>query len=299
MKRWLLILLSGCLLLSGSAQGDTMRETLYLAGGCFWGMEHLMSLVPGVTDAQAGYAQGTVENPTYEQVCAGNTGHRETVKVTFDPARVSAEQLMKLYFSVVDPLTPNRQGNDAGTQYQAGIFWRDEALGDRVRAYADKERLRHRDFFIEIEPLGYFFPAEDYHQDYLVKNPLGYCHIPVSAFARAKAVGERTPAPKAEYRAITPQDALAMKANDHSVVFLDVRTEGEYERGHLPDAVNLPLDELPERAGGAIADKGDTLIVYCRSGARSRTAAKWLVQNGYTGVYDLGGIVAWSYDIER
>ena len=112
MKRILAILMT--ILVFGAAvplagAEETMHE-IYLAGGCFWGMEHFMSLVPGVVDAQSGYAQGTVENPTYQQVCAGDTGHRETVKVTYDAGKVALRDLLKLYFSVVDPLTPQPSG---------------------------------------------------------------------------------------------------------------------------------------------------------------------------------------------
>lgn len=276
-----------------------MIQTVYLAGGCFWGIEHMMGLVPGVKDAVSGYAQGKVSNPTYEQVCGGDTGHRETVKVLFDDSQVSLESLLKLYFSVVNPLTPNRQGGDAGTQYQAGIYWEDAGIGERVVACADKERLRHQDFFIEIEPLTAFYPAEEYHQDYLVKNPTGYCHVPLSAFERAKNVGKPQARQAPAYRKISPKDALFMKQNDFSVVYLDVRTPEEYRLGHLPDAVNLPLNTLKNSKERSIASKDDVLLIYCRSGVRSRSAASYLSSLGYPNVYDLGGIISWPYDIER
>lgn len=276
-----------------------MEQTIYLAGGCFWGMEHLMSLVPGVLNAAAGYAQGSIQNPSYEAVCQGNTGHRETVKVTFDSSQVSLESLLKLYFSVVNPLTPNRQGGDTGPQYQAGIYWEDEATGQAIQDYAKKEKLRHRDFFIEIEPLTAFYPAEEEHQDYLIKNPAGYCHIPASAFERAKNVGKPQKTQEPAYRKLTPKEALELKQNDFSVVYLDVRTPEEYSAGHLPDAVNLPLQQLEQTKDQAIASKDDVLLIYCRSGVRSRSAAQYLTSLGYSYVYDFGGILSWPYDIER
>ena len=301
MKKWIATMLVALLLIPGAqAQqtGESMNKTIYLAGGCFWGVEHLMSLVPGVQDAVSGYANGTLENPSYEQVVKGDTGHRETVKVSYDPAKVSLETLLKLYFRVVNPLTPNQQGNDIGTQYQAGIYYEDEDSQRTVEEQVKWEANKHAAFHIEVGPLTSFFPAEDYHQDYLVKNPSGYCHIPLSAFEYAKTLGQESEDVKPQYRAISPKDALAMKQNNHSVVYLDVRTPGEYMGGHLPDAVNLPLDAL-NKVESMFPDKNVELLVYCRSGARSRTAANILVSMGYTQVYDLGGIMNWPYDIVR
>lgn len=303
MKKTLALLLAALMLIPGAYAeqntGDTMNKTIYLAGGCFWGVEHLMSLVPGVKDAVSGYANGTLENPTYEQVIKGDTGHRETVKVTYNPAEVSLEALLKLYFSVVDPLTPNKQGNDVGTQYQAGIYYDDADSKTIVENLAKQEAAKHAAFHIEIGELQNFFLAEDYHQDYLVKNPAGYCHIPLSAFEEAKKIGQETEELKAQYRTITPKDALQLKQENPAAVYLDVRTPAEYRDGHLPEAVNLPLDELQNKIGQAYPDKNALLLVYCRSGARSRTASNLLVQMGYTQVYDLGGIINWPYDIVR
>ena len=156
-------------------------KTIYLAGGCFWGMDYLMSRMPGVIATQSGYANGTCEaDATYRIVCSGTTGFRETVKVDYDTGAVSLERLLFAYFAAIDPETPNRQGNDIGTQYQAGIYWDPEDEGTRavVERVAAVERRRHPRFAVELEPLRNFFPAEEYHQDYLYKNPGGYCHIP-------------------------------------------------------------------------------------------------------------------------
>ena len=161
-------------------------KTIYFAGGCFWGMERLMSLVQGVSDAQSGYANGHTEHPGYEQVCAGNTGHRETVKVTYDEAVIGLEELTGLFFSAIDPTVKNRQAHDIGSQYQTGIYWEDEADGETVRGLASLERSKHPAFYVELEPLRSFWPAEEYHQDYLVKNPRGYCHIGPDDFDRAR-----------------------------------------------------------------------------------------------------------------
>lgn len=163
------------------------KETsiIYLAGGCFWGMEQLMQSIPGVLDAESGYANGTGEQDAdYKTVCAGKTGFRETVKITYDPARVSLDQLLFAYFEVVDATAVNRQGHDIGTQYQAGIYFADPASQDTVERIAAIERARTPRFAVEIGPLVNYFPAEEYHQNYLDKNPNGYCHIPFAEIAR-------------------------------------------------------------------------------------------------------------------
>lgn len=161
------------------------KRIIYLAGGCFWGMEKLMQSIPGVLDAESGYANGTGERDAdYKTVCTGKTGFRETVKVTYDPNRVSLDQLLFAYFEVVDPTAVNRQGHDTGTQYQAGIYYADAESQAVVEHVAAIERARTPRFSVEIGPLVNFFPAEEYHQDYLDKNPNGYCHIPFAEIAR-------------------------------------------------------------------------------------------------------------------
>ena len=153
-------------------------DVIYLAGGCFWGMEKLMRSITGVVAVTSGYANGTREVPTYQAVCTGLTGHRETVRVEYAPEKVSLDSLLFAYFSVIDPTRKNAQGNDIGTQYQAGIYYSDEHSKQTVERIAGIEKERYRDFAVEIGPLQCFFDAEEYHQHYLDKNPSGYCHIP-------------------------------------------------------------------------------------------------------------------------
>ncbi len=180
-----LILMLSLAVVPALSVGEGMK-TIYFAGGCFWGVEHMMELVPGVKDAVSGYANGTLDNPDYGQVISGNTGHRETVKVTYDPQMVSLSQLTELFFSAIDPTVKNRQGNDIGSQYQTGIYYADAADGDVIHALAQAEQEKHSTFKVELAPLTSFWPAEEYHQDYLDKNPLGYCHIGPAAFEEAK-----------------------------------------------------------------------------------------------------------------
>ena len=155
-----------------------MNKTIYLAGGCFWGTAHLFSLVPGVLGTTAGYANSSVANPSYEQVCTGTTGAAETVKVDYDDNTVSLTDLLQLYFKSIDPVALNRQGNDRGSQYQTGVYYTNESAKETVERIAEIERGRSEKFFVEIGPLKNYYPAEEYHQNYLEKNPNGYCHIP-------------------------------------------------------------------------------------------------------------------------
>lgn len=157
------------------------KNVIYLAGGCFWGIEHLMQSICGVVDAQSGYANGTgKEDADYKTVCTGKTGFRETVRVEYDPEQVSLEALLMAYFYVIDPMVQNRQGNDIGTQYQTGIYYTNDAAKETVERIAEIERKGCEQFFVEIGPLKNFYSAEEYHQNYLEKNPGGYCHIPWS-----------------------------------------------------------------------------------------------------------------------
>jgi methionine-S-sulfoxide reductase len=153
-------------------------SVIYLAGGCFWGLEKVFSLVKGVTDTECGYANGYDRIiPDYMTVCSGKFGYCEAVKVSYDPDIIDLHRLLDVFFMVIDPTKENRQGNDRGIQYRTGIYWNDERSGKEVSAYVENEKKKHNEFFTEIGHLGNYHPAEDYHQDYLEKNPDGYCHI--------------------------------------------------------------------------------------------------------------------------
>ena len=155
------------------------EHVIYLAGGCFWGIEHLMASIPGVIDAQSGYANGTGEaDADYDTVSTGQTGFRETVRVEYDPEQVSLDALLLAYFYVIDPTVENRQGYDIGTQYQTGVYYTNDAAKETVERIAELEKSRGNEFRVEIGPLLNFYTAEEYHQNYLEKNPAGYCHIP-------------------------------------------------------------------------------------------------------------------------
>lgn len=164
-------------------------EVIYLAGGCFWGIEKLMQSIQGVVNATSGYANGQAGAvPSYQSVSTGLTGYRETVRVEYDPARVSLDALLFAYFRVIDPTIENAQGNDFGAQYQTGVYYADEAARATVARIAGIERSRHERFVVELKPLERFYDAEEYHQDYLEKNPSGYCHIPKQEMASISQV---------------------------------------------------------------------------------------------------------------
>ena len=156
-----------------------MLCTIYLAGGCFWGVQKYIDQFDGVIETTVGYANGKTRNPSYEQVCWENTGHAETVKVRYDDERISTEQLLDYYFLVIDPLSVNRQGNDIGTQYRTGIYYddEDELLPEIMKAVQKERRKVGQPLAVEVRELENFYPAEEYHQKYLDKNPTGYCHI--------------------------------------------------------------------------------------------------------------------------
>ena len=157
-------------------------KTIYLAGGCFWGMQKFFDQFDGVLRTEVGYANGPDKAPSYEDVCA-DSGHAETLRIDYDETRISLAELLKYYFMVIDPLSVNRQGHDEGIQYRTGIYYTDESLLPDIRSfYQAEERKAGAKLAVELEPLRNFFSAEEYHQKYLDKNPGGYCHLPLKAF---------------------------------------------------------------------------------------------------------------------
>ena len=154
-------------------------QTITLGGGCFWCIEAVYKRIDGITDVASGYAGGDTKNPTYEEVCTGRSGHAEVVRVEFDPDVITVEEVLRRFFASHDPTTLNRQGNDVGTQYRSIVLYENDEqrqAAERVRDEVDRE-LSAR-VVTQIEPLGTFYPAEAYHQDYFDKNPnAGYCRL--------------------------------------------------------------------------------------------------------------------------
>ena len=155
-------------------------KTIYRAGGCFWGTQRFFDRFPGVLKTEVGFANGKTENPTYRDVCDQNTGHAETVRLDFDETVISLEKILNGFFFIIDPFSVNRQGEDFGTQYRTGIYYSDPSLLPVIQKRVKREEEKyHRPLAVEVKPLLQFFPAEEYHQKYLEKNPGGYCHIPI------------------------------------------------------------------------------------------------------------------------
>ncbi len=155
-------------------------KTIYLAGGCFWGLEAYFQRIHGVIDAVSGYANGNTDNPSYEDVVRRNTGHAETVRVVYDADKLSLNDILQYYFRVIDPTSLNKQGNDRGTQYRTGVYYTNPAEQAVIAAALKQEQQKYaQPLVVENLPLKHFYEAEEYHQDYLVKNPNGYCHIDI------------------------------------------------------------------------------------------------------------------------
>lgn len=160
-----------------------MYETTLFAGGCFWGVEHLLKDIPGVVSTTVGYTGGHIPNPTYEQVCTGKTGHAEAVEIVFDPDLISFKELAKVFFEIHDPTDWNKQGPDIGPQYRSAVFYTNENQRTAVKQLIARLKELGFDVVTEVTPASEFYPAEDYHQKYYVKTGKEpYCHVRVRRF---------------------------------------------------------------------------------------------------------------------
>ena len=169
-----------------------MTKEIYLAGGCFWGTEHYFKQIRGVILTEVGYANGATSNPSYEEVYTDTTGHAECVHIVYDPEIVELELLLKMFFRSIDPTSLNRQGEDCGTRYRTGIYYVDkEDLSTIERIYNAVAEELDEPIVVELLPLECFYLAEEYHQDYLDKNPSGYCHIPMALMLMAREANKK------------------------------------------------------------------------------------------------------------
>lgn len=284
-----------------------MKREIYLAGGCFWGMEKYLSLIDGVTETQVGYANGNTETPTYEQVCTGKTGHAETVRVAYDSERVSLEFLLNLFMEVIDPTAVDRQGNDVGKQYRSGIYYVEpqdlSMIYDVIESFKPEYDAP---IMVEVAPLKNFFPAESYHQQYLDKNPTGYCHIGKQQFERAAHAKMRWVQRSKQdlkglltdvsYR-VTQENATEPPFQNplwnHYArgIYVDVTTEeplfassDKFESGCGWPAFAKPIRE------SAVVEKYDTTHGMVRTEIRSRTGDAHLGHVFEDGPRELGGL---------
>ena len=187
----------------GVKYDESGLKEIWLAGGCFWGVEAYFARIYGVARTDVGYANGRTQRPSYQEL--KETGHAETVHIRYDPGRVSLETLLGHFFEVIDPMSVNRQGNDVGTQYRTGIYYRDEADLGVIRAAVKREEEKcGAPLATEVLPLANYYPAEEYHQDYLEKNPGGYCHVDLSRVTKRERARFHKP----------PQGELERSLND-------------------------------------------------------------------------------------
>lgn len=283
-----------------------MKKEIYLAGGCFWGTAHLFAQVPGVVSATAGYANSIVPNPSYQQVCTGTTQAAETVRVVYDDDLVGLTDLISLYFRSIDPLSVNKQGGDEGTQYRTGIYYVDVRDVQPIEAQLATLQRRHKEpLAIEFGPLVNFYPAEDYHQDYLVKNPGGYCHVNPALFQEARKLGHAAPASRAGLRSrLTPlqwevtqngaTERPFVNEYDHEFrpgIYVDI-TDGtplflsssKYDSGCGWPAFTRPIDD------SLLQERTDTSYGRIRTEVRSKSSDSHLGHVFTDGPADQGGL---------
>lgn len=166
---------------------NEQMKHIYLAGGCFWGTEHFFKQIAGVVSTETGFANGHTDRPTYEQVYTDATGYAETVHVMYDPSQVTLARLLRMFFVAIDPTSLNRQGHDQGTRYRTGVYYTDASDRPVIdQVFAEEQTKYAQPLVVEREPLKNFYPADEYHQDYLDKHPDGYCHLPKALFEFAR-----------------------------------------------------------------------------------------------------------------
>lgn len=287
---------------------------IHLAGGCFWGVEEYFSRIPGVADVVSGYANSTVENPSYEQVCSGQTQAAETVRVSYDPNIVSLATLVRQLFKIIDPLSVNQRGNDRGEQYRTGVYYTDPADEADIRKVFDEvQRDYGQTLATELMPLDNFYEAEQYHQDYLQKNPGGYCHIDFSSLAEVRLESPQADVDPTRYSKPTDEQIKARLTDEQyqvtqqegteaafsgeyhdnykAGIYVDVVTgeplfssEAKYDSGCGWPAFWQPID--PD----VLVEKTDTSYGMVRTEVSSRVGASHLGHKFEDGPRDRGGI---------
>lgn len=256
-----------------------MTHTIYLAGGCFWGVEAYFRRISGVQEAVSGYANGRTAHPTYEEVCHHNSGHAETVKVVFNPEIISLPQILQHFFRITDPTSLNRQGNDVGEQYRCGVYYTHEADRAVIEAALAAEQTKYSAPIVaENLPLQHFYPAEAYHQDYLGKNPNGYCHVDLRLAAKPL---EQDSAPARTFRRPPENDIRAMLTEEQYYVTQQNGTERPFshEYDHLFEP-GIYVDIVSGEPLFSSADKFD-------SGCGWPSFAKPIETDSLTAVEDL------------
>ena len=285
---------------------DSIRD-IYLAGGCFWGIEAYMARIDGVVDAVSGYANGKKENPSYNDVSYKGSGHAETVYVRYDTRKISLDELLIYYFNIIDPVSIDRQGNDIGAQYRTGIYYQDPAdLAVIENRIAEVQKGYDQKIAVEVEPLVHFYNAEDYHQDYLEKNPAGYCHINLALANSYVIRASQYPKPSAEEikAMLTPLQFAVTQEKQTEAPFTNEYTD-RYETGIYVDVVTgEPLFSSADKfhsgtgwpsftkpiASYVVTYREDTSGGYTRTEVRSRSGDSHLGHVFADGPADQGGM---------
>ena len=244
---------------------DADLHDIYLAGGCFWGVEEYFSRVAGVTDAVSGYANGRGETTQYELI--GQTGHAETVHVTYDANQISLKEILLHYFRIINPISKNKQGNDVGTQYRTGVYYKDDQDLEVINQVFEQVAQKYdQPLAVEKETLRNFIVAEDYHQDYLQKNPNGYCHINVNQASYPVIDASKYPKPSDdELKKLLSPEEYAVTQNSQTERAFSNRYWDKFESGCGWPSFTQPIS--PDVA----TYKEDKSYNMVRTEVRSRT----------------------------
>ena len=298
---------------SNTAVNNEGLKDIYFAGGCFWGVEEYFSRIPGVAEVTVGYANGNTEKPTYEQVLTQRTGHAETVHVRYDPDAVSLQILTEQFFKIIDPTSINRQGNDRGTQYRTGIYYVDDADRPLLENIMQQIQTQYtKPLAVELLPLTRFDPAEEYHQDYLRKNPGGYCHVDFSSLDDLKEIFSSTVNPNDYSKPSDSELRQRLSSLSYSVTqegnteraftgpYLDNKEPGIYVDIATNEPLFLSVDKFDSGTGwpsfvrpidsDVIVEEMDTTHGMTRVEVRSRVGDSHLGHVFRDGPRDRGGL---------
>lgn len=280
-------------------------KSIYLAGGCFWGVQKFFDQFEGILFTETGYANGSSEQtPSYLEVCGGS-GHAETVRVDYDEAKITLPQLLAYFFMVIDPLAVNRQGNDVGIQYRTGIYYTDDSQLVEIEAACRLEEEKiGKSLAVEVKPLKHFFTAEEYHQKYLDKNPTGYCHIPYPYFSIGTEEGRQKLEKDEALRRRIGNLAFEVTQNAETEIPFTGQYNHFFEKGLYVDVVSgEPLFSSEDKfdsgcgwpafskpvAGDAVNEKVDFSHGMVRTEVRSSQAGSHLGHAFNDGPAELGG----------
>lgn len=282
-------------------------KEIWLAGGCFWGVEAYFARIYGVAKTDVGYANGRTANPSYHDL--HETGHAETVHICYDPEKVNLQTLLEYYFKIIDPVSVNRQGNDIGTQYRTGIYYRDNADLAVIQRTIEKEQQKYdAPIATNVQLLENYYPAEEYHQDYLEKNPGGYCHVDFSSLKGQKFTADATPykkpAPEELKRSLSDLQYRVTQHNGTEPAFLNEYWNNHQKGIYVDVTTNEPLfvssDKFDSGCGwpsfsrpideNAMAEKRDTSHSMVRNEVRSRIGDSHLGHVFDDGPNESGGL---------